>query len=74
MWYDVYPQMGEDQRGGAILVANNTQYYDSYDEGGASVADSRGNFMEYTVHLGTVSKFQSVVQQEGNLKIWKHSS
>ena len=31
--------------GGAILVANNTVYWDSYDEGQASVADTRGDYM-----------------------------
>ena len=31
--------------GGAILVANSSVYYNTLDEGGASVSDSKGNFM-----------------------------
>ncbi|NMJ87428.1 MAG: hypothetical protein EX285_06265, partial [Thaumarchaeota archaeon] len=31
--------------GGAILVANSSVYYNTLDEGGASVTDAKGNFM-----------------------------
>ena len=54
--------------GGAILVANNTQYYDSYDEGGTAVADSRGNFMaKYAGDLGNSLKVSICGPTRANL-------
>ena len=54
--------------GGAILVANNTVYYDSYDEGGTAVADSRGDFMgKYAGSLGNSIKVSLCGPTRANL-------
>ena len=54
--------------GGAILVANNTVYYDSYDEGGTAVADSRGDFMgKYAGSLGNSLKVSICGPTRANL-------
>ena len=54
--------------GGAILVANNTVYWDSYDEGGSGVADSRGDFMaKYAGSLGNSLKVSVCGPTRANL-------
>mgnify|MGYP004084877869 CR=1 FL=1 len=54
--------------GGAVLVANNTVYYDSYDEGGTAVADSRGDFMgKYAGSLGNSLKVSICGPTRANL-------
>ena len=54
--------------GGAILVANNTVYWDSYDEGQASVADTRGDYMaKYAGELGNSLKVSLCGPTRANL-------
>jgi len=54
--------------GGAILVANNTVFWDSYDEGGSSVADTRGDYMaKYAGELGNSLKVSLCGPTRANL-------
>ena len=54
--------------GGAILIANDAIYWDSYDEGQGSVADTRGDYMaKYAGDLGNSLKVSLCGPTRANL-------
>ena len=54
--------------GGAILVANSSVYYNTLDEGGASVSDSKGDFMaKFAGELGNSLKVSICGPTRANL-------
>ena len=54
--------------GGAVLVANSSVFYNSYDEGAASVADTRGDVMaKYAGSLGNSLKVSICGPTRANL-------